>query len=188
MWTYRTRIVPAILFSCIGSFFVQSRMSQEDRKSPSHDTPNATKELGYDWDLRLAAAHRLGEARQRVARQVLAGRLSLLLAASRYQDLNECHDDFSWDQFRVHFPGANDDERACRQVIQFAKIELEHIPELSIFRSRSWSGSWKTFYEVGRSTCHAERGQAERLDFARRITRNLTCSFRGTDDLVGLQL
>jgi hypothetical protein len=131
MWTCHTRIVPAIgfLLLCIGGFFIQSKTSQDERKSRLHDdAPNATKGLGSDLDLRLAAAHRLGEARQRVARQVLAGKLSLLQAASRYQDLNESHDDFAWDQFRVDFAGSNDDERACRQVIQFAKIELEHDP------------------------------------------------------------
>jgi hypothetical protein len=134
MSTCRTQIVLTMGFLtiCIGALFVHSQSGWQNQASlPEDDVPSATKAPRDDLDLRLAAAHRPSEARKRIARQVLAGKLSLLQAAVRYQDLNESYDDFCWEDFRTRYPGATDDEHACRQVIEFVKIELSDHPQLS---------------------------------------------------------
>jgi hypothetical protein len=73
-----------------------------------------------DYQARIeACAHRL-DARTRIARKLIDGRLSLLEAADRYRDLNETAADFDWYGFRHSYPGQSDDERTCRQVIKTA--------------------------------------------------------------------
>jgi hypothetical protein len=67
-------------------------------------------------------------ARRRVALDLAAGRLTLLEAAEHFRDLNGSYPGFSWYQFRHHFPGSSDDERHCRQVIQFVALETETGP------------------------------------------------------------
>src|SRR2546423_1735212 len=51
-----------------------------------------------------ACTHRL-EARARIARKLVDGRLALLEAADRYRDLNETAIDFDWYSFRQAFAG-----------------------------------------------------------------------------------
>jgi hypothetical protein len=78
---------------------------------------NPEQERCRDYQARLdACTHRL-EARHRIARKLIDGRLSLLEAADRYRDLNEATGDFDWYGFRHFYPGACDDERTCWQVI-----------------------------------------------------------------------
>jgi hypothetical protein len=123
---FRVGMATAFLLVCIGGFFTLSLKDREERASREGDNaPDALNERGYNLDLHLAAIQHLSEARKRIARRVVAGKLSLLQGAARFQDLNETCDDFSWEDFRTRFPAATDDERACRQVIQFAKLELD---------------------------------------------------------------
>jgi hypothetical protein len=114
----------ALLLFCFGGFFIQSQISREEGSRLDGEARGTSNESGDDLDHRLAASHRVSEARKRIAWQVLTGQLSLLQAAQRYQDLNESYDGFSWENFRMMFPGGTDDERVCRQVIQFVQIEL----------------------------------------------------------------
>ena len=65
------------------------------------------------------------KAKEDVVGELLNGRLSLLQAARRFKDLNEtpitCQDDY-----RSHYPGQSDGEKACRQVLDwllFAQTE-----------------------------------------------------------------
>jgi hypothetical protein len=53
-----------------------------------------------------------------VAGEVRAGRLSLLDAAARVRDIQSASPYFPWDHFRRMHPGATDDERFCRMVIE----------------------------------------------------------------------
>jgi hypothetical protein len=73
----------------------------------------------------VAACDRRSEARRRIARDLAAGRLTLLEAAEHFRDLNLTHPDFHWGQFRHQFPGSSDDERHCRQVLKFVALEGE---------------------------------------------------------------
>lgn len=68
-----------------------------------------------DGHLRLVRATE--EDRNRVDDELLCGRIGLLEAAARYRDLNASVPDNGRDQFPA-FPGASDEERCCRQVIQ----------------------------------------------------------------------
>jgi hypothetical protein len=127
-----------LLLACIGVLFVECEMSFEDRSDcEGHDSQNTLNDRRSYQDLRLGAAKRMTEVRRRIARQVLAEKQSLIQAAMRYQDLNEAWEDFCWPGFRKVMPGETDDERACRQVINFVKLEPiddPHATELCVAR------------------------------------------------------
>jgi hypothetical protein len=78
---------------------------------------------------RLAVAKRRIEVRQRIAHEVMAGHLTLLQAAEQYRDLNETKVDFSPEVIRFRYSTSNDDECACRQVIEFVRQELRETPD-----------------------------------------------------------
>jgi hypothetical protein len=58
-------------------------------------------------------------ARQAVVDELLAGGLTLLEAAARFRDIDERHPEFYWEGFRCSYGGDSDEERFCRQVIDF---------------------------------------------------------------------
>jgi hypothetical protein len=66
--------------------------------------------------------------KDRLAGEVIEGRLSLAEAAARYRDLDEQSPEFRWREFRESHPGASDDERHCRAVIGFVRAELPGRP------------------------------------------------------------
>jgi hypothetical protein len=64
------------------------------------------------------------DAKHRVVLDVVAGRLSLLDAATRFRDLHRQPPDLHWGEYRRFFPGKNDDERHCRAVIAAVHVHL----------------------------------------------------------------
>jgi hypothetical protein len=55
--------------------------------------------------------------KERVAREVLAGRLTLLEAAALFRALDHGPPEFHWDYFRTRWPGDTDEERHAHEVI-----------------------------------------------------------------------
>jgi WD40 repeat protein len=79
-------------------------------------------------DEQLLALRRRIEAKYRLAREVIEGRLTLLEAAARFRDLDREPPPFAWDAFRATCPGASDDELHCREVICFVCAEQRGRP------------------------------------------------------------
>jgi hypothetical protein len=102
---------------------------------------------------RLQAVRCRDEARCRIARRVRAGQLTLLEAAERFRDLNEAAADFSWQGFRRSYVGVSDDERCCRQVIDWMVNHLED--------------------DTGQSEAEKKRLEAELRDHLQRETLRL---------------
>jgi hypothetical protein len=78
----------------------------------------------------VAAIHHSLEAREQVAREVIAGRVTLLEAAARFQAITlsrPAHLPMSL----AGFPGNSEEERICRQVIHFVEIQMEGHPDAS---------------------------------------------------------
>ena len=73
--------------------------------------------------VRASVLNRLAR-RQEIARDVIAGRLSLLEAAVGFRRLNEQCPDFAA-AYRRGYPGATAEESLCRQVIYWVFNELE---------------------------------------------------------------
>jgi hypothetical protein len=69
------------------------------------------------------ATHARMEARQRVADEVIAGRVGLLEAASRFHDLNQADPD-ALRTLGYAYRAAPDDELCCRQVISWVESRL----------------------------------------------------------------
>jgi hypothetical protein len=70
--------------------------------------------------LDVMRARRL-EAKRWLAVDVAGGRLGLLEAAARFRHLDRQQPPFAWAIFRRHYAGASDDERHCREVINWVR-------------------------------------------------------------------
>jgi hypothetical protein len=107
-----------------------------------------TKKLGVNMDDFLALMTRLEEERsreedlvsrdrafmeniegkKRVIDRVLAERLSLQEAAAQFHALNLLCPEYDWERFRKIFPGRDDEERHCRQVLYSVRLEVRSRP------------------------------------------------------------
>src|ERR1700730_7784401 len=85
---------------------------------------SAGRRLNLGVDDRLPMVTRRVLLRHHLARDVAEDRCTLLAAAARFRDLSESGPAFSWEGFRMRYPGASDDERFCRQVIVFVDNEV----------------------------------------------------------------
>jgi hypothetical protein len=80
-------------------------------------------------DTRFIMAEERRLTLRHIAQKVMDGRLTLREAARRYRDHNATNPGFDRRSFEVGFPGGNDEERCCRQVITRVECELGHAPE-----------------------------------------------------------
>jgi hypothetical protein len=87
--------------------------------------PATDAEPGPDNRELCALFQSRSESKRQVARDLLAGQVSLTQAAARFGELNARPPETD----ASLFPGATEEERLCRQVIQFATKELEGKPE-----------------------------------------------------------
>jgi WD40 repeat protein len=83
---------------------------------------------GRQNDEQCRAIRRRIEAKNRLAAEVIDGRLTLLEAAARFRDLDREPPPFDRDAFRCSYPGASDDELLCREVIFFVRVEQRRRP------------------------------------------------------------
>jgi hypothetical protein len=75
-------------------------------------------------DAGLEGIRRRSNEKVRLARELIDGRLTLAEAAARYRELDEQSPDFYWDVFRRTYVGASDEERHCREVIHYIRLEV----------------------------------------------------------------
>jgi hypothetical protein len=68
-------------------------------------------------------------AKERVAEEVIAGRLTLRQAAARYRHLARAHPGFFWKQYREAYPGPTDWERHCQEVLALVRHRLRDRPD-----------------------------------------------------------
>jgi hypothetical protein len=68
-------------------------------------------------------------ARERIVKEVIAGRLSLLEAAAHFRDLDQTADEIVRVVLRRRYPHCEtDDERYCRYVIDYVEAEVDNDP------------------------------------------------------------
>ncbi len=72
-----------------------------------------------------AIVHRVNSKRH-IARELIAGRLTLLQAAGQFRALNQAPPRLHWKEFCAAYPGDSDEERHCREVIAVVTLELEN--------------------------------------------------------------
>jgi hypothetical protein len=89
--------------------------------------PAAEARTGLDAGELCALFRSRSESKRQVARDLLAGRICLLEAAARFRQLNAPPPEADTSLFRGAsvFPGRTEEERLCRQVIQWAATEFE---------------------------------------------------------------
>jgi hypothetical protein len=64
------------------------------------------------------------EGKRAVVCKLLERELSLREAADRFQSLNAACPDYDWEAFRAAFPGQDDEERHCRQVLAAVRMQV----------------------------------------------------------------
>jgi hypothetical protein len=74
------------------------------------------------------AVDRRADQKQALAIAVIEGRLPLPQAAARFRDLNAQPPTYNWAAFRLFYPGDSDDERHCREVIEFVRQDVRQRP------------------------------------------------------------
>ena len=105
--------------------FGLSFLAVPDRQAEKPATARTAAALSTeDLDPRLESTQRRAYAHSRIARDLIAGRLTLLEAAEHFRDLNHGAPPIDWTVWRERFNGSTDDERHCRQVIQAVDLEL----------------------------------------------------------------
>jgi hypothetical protein len=68
------------------------------------------------------------EKKEGVARMVLNGQMTLVRAAREFRSLDRGWPPFNQEQFRYAYPGATEDERHCREVIAWVRIQEDDDP------------------------------------------------------------
>lgn len=120
LWPYAALLAVAVTACLLGTSSEGPATRDAGPAVSAGPSSEGTEDL--DRFRAVATLHRF-DARKRIARELLAGRLTLLEAAERFRDLAEANPEFSWEGFRSRFPGASDDERHARHVIYAVGME-----------------------------------------------------------------
>jgi hypothetical protein len=113
------------LMVCASGIYLARPHSSSGSSDPCDAGSARQPEHELSLEDRLRAVRCRDEARCRIARRVRARQLTLLEAAERFRDLNEAAADFYWQGFRKSYAGVSDEERCCRQVIDWVVNHLE---------------------------------------------------------------
>jgi hypothetical protein len=110
--------VGAALLSALAGW---DRLAEERGQSPLSSFGGravpGVMDKGRELDGRMAAALARSRRIDEVAGDVADSRLSLLDGAARLRDIHRAAPAFAWERFRERYPGASDDERFCRLLI-----------------------------------------------------------------------
>jgi hypothetical protein len=82
-----------------------------------------------EWQDRRDAIEGRAAEKSALAVEVIEGHLPLPQAAATFRDLNARPPAFNWEAFRQTYPGDSDDERHCREVIQFVRQGVQLRPD-----------------------------------------------------------
>jgi hypothetical protein len=89
----------------------------------------AEQQLGVELENQSAALHKANDTKLDVAREVLAGRMTLAQAVVCYREIHE-NLPIPWTSMRKNYPGETDQERFGRNVISWAQSEATDQPEV----------------------------------------------------------
>jgi hypothetical protein len=88
----------------------------------------AEEQLSAELEDKAAALHRADDTKLDIAREVLAGRMTLAQAVESFQEIHE-HLPLAWEVMRDHYPGKTDKERWSRNLISWIRSEAEDHPD-----------------------------------------------------------
>ena len=125
----RSRFV-GVLLTAVASCCLAAALSRDSTISGVPGADDTGPQAPPDRELHnlCAAAEQRAAEKFALAGEVIDGRLALLPAAARFRDLNARPPAFSWEAFRRTYPGSSDDERHCREVIQYVRQEVQRRP------------------------------------------------------------
>lgn len=123
-------LAPAVV--CVG--LVASRQFQGESARAPGTGRGSVVTGGADIDLRIAETARRIRRKTAILAGVVQGWRTLFEAAALFQALNQGGPSFHWTRFRERFPGTNDEERHCREVLHW--LDYPHIVADSGERAR----------------------------------------------------
>jgi hypothetical protein len=114
--TIATRVLTALvlLAACVAGMSLTRRSAAAPRRQAA---------LAADLNRRSEILVARIKAKEQVARQLLAGEVNLFEAAAWFRDLNMSPPEHASPSHRT-YPGRDEGEKLCRQVIRFARVEL----------------------------------------------------------------
>jgi hypothetical protein len=120
-WSLAWLLAPVVV--CVG-LLASRRFQGESAPGPGGGGgPLATG--GADIDEKIAQTARRIRRKDAVLAGVVEGRRTLFQAAAMFRALSQGRPSSFWARFRDRFPGANDDERHCREVLHW--LNYPHI-------------------------------------------------------------
>jgi hypothetical protein len=124
----------AVLAAGAGYAYWDSAARFEEKEDRAEDAQYQQEvRRGQVLKARLAAVPRARAARDRIARLVIAGRLTLAEAAARFRELDhQVMDPGTYARtLQMYFPGASEEERLCRKVIRHALKLVDQQPDVA---------------------------------------------------------
>jgi hypothetical protein len=96
------------------------------RRGGAGPAEGSMHEQGRDIEHRrqMQAALARIEQKNQLIQKLLAGQITLLETAARFRALDRSSPSFYWDGFHQFIPGDTDEERHCREVIDWVETEL----------------------------------------------------------------
>ena len=88
------------------------------------DTLRRGRQLDDELQALLRVVEWRHQSRRQIARQVLAGQLSLSEAAARFRALNEQPPAIAEEAYRCYYPGRTDIEHSYHEVVRFVELTL----------------------------------------------------------------
>jgi hypothetical protein len=128
-------LVPVILTVLAVLVFGQAFALVNDWVRKQWDLPEKIWLLGEEWQrsreltAQAEVIIRRIEAKDRIARAVLDGCLSLPEAVQCFRAFDRDRSDFDIEYFRTSVPGASDAERYCRHIIRWVRMCAKNRPD-----------------------------------------------------------
>jgi hypothetical protein len=119
-WVTQTSFLCALLAG-IGGLAWLGRQAVWSPGNPEGDLDTKNREL----EARTRLVSQRIERKQELACEVARGKMTLLQAAAWMQKLNQSPPEFHWEWFRKWHAGRTDEERHCREAIDWVMIALE---------------------------------------------------------------
>jgi hypothetical protein len=116
-------LVPVVVAACC-TVAASWRGAEFWSAAPAEDESDAEALRGGEPSQEIGAVMSRIRRKEAFAEGVIKGRVTLLEAAAAFRVLDEAPPRFHWDEFRAAYPGADDDERHCREVIGYVNTWL----------------------------------------------------------------
>jgi hypothetical protein len=119
-------LVVPVAVAVITSLFLTNPPPTGDPQRSAPVDPEAAA-LSADLEARRAAVHRRIATKDELLSALVAGRLTLVQVAAEFLRLNAEDEAVAW-VIRQRYPGATDEEKTARNVLDFLSVSVRDLP------------------------------------------------------------